>query len=154
MSRTKQKWRLDYEKNAALFAREIATKKPGLGAIAMYLCRGDHLLAGVLEGDALALRAMQGIGQWLATTGKLAPGNAPLCLTCETEFSRGAPKPAAFLITTPYSKTWGCDKTAVLVSGVCAPCSARSDADLLAHARELWLQNNPGSFEMPSEGHA
>jgi hypothetical protein len=123
-------------------------------AIALFVCRPGHLLVGVLEGEPLALRAMQAIAQWLETTGNLNPGEAPLCLACETEFSRGTPKPAAFLIVAPYPKAWGDEDTDALVSGVCAPCSARDDADLLAHARKLWLKNHPGSFELPSEGHA
>ena len=95
--KAKDNWRLDAPGNADKFLRDIGARKSSGGTIAMHIFRGSRVLEGLLEMDPITLRAIECIAHWLKTTSRLKPGHAPLCLTCDAEFSRHNPLPITFL---------------------------------------------------------
>jgi hypothetical protein len=61
--------------------------------------------------------------QWSASGLKSTLGDGPLCLTCDVEFGPGRTVPAAFWFQSPFAKL----SKAVIISGICPACFARSD---------------------------
>ncbi len=85
-------------------------------------------------GDPRAAAIMQALNDWLTWSATARPGDAPLCLSCDVEFTGGA-VPTVFAMAVPFA-----NPVAALVSGVCYDCAARARRGdgLMASALRGW----------------
>ena len=86
------------------------------------------------SGDARGAAIMRALNDWLSWSATAKRGEAPLCLSCDAEFS-GVTKPAAFALAVPFA-----NPVAALVSGICGNCAARAQRSdgLVASALRGW----------------
>ena len=77
---------------------------------------------------------MSALNEWLNWSATAKRGEAPLCLSCDAEFS-GVTRPAAFAMVVPFA-----NPAAALVSGICVDCAARAQSNdgLMASALRGW----------------
>lgn len=71
---------------------------------------------------------------WFAQTARAPAGTGPLCMLCETEFSR-ATMPEAICCIWPFARR----PAAAMATGICRQCFGRVDQKaLLTHYRKIW----------------
>jgi hypothetical protein len=101
------------------------------GAVEVHVVRGIDVLGLLVAGKNEHL-SLACVG-WLRAAARAKRKDAPLCMSCDTAFSRMA-VPHALVCLLPIA-----NPTAAIVTGVCDRCAPRSGVgNLVSHVRKLW----------------
>jgi ABC-type molybdate transport system permease subunit len=85
------------------------------------------------------------IEMWVKQLVKTLPGEAPLCGTCDHEFSWPSACPAALVVAMPYAN----NHNDAVVTGLCTTCVVRAGDDLSPLALKVWHKILPGAEVLP-----